>query len=116
MISPQIKILIIIAVVSIIYAYVCNIRLIRMATRLSDWLQKERPDLWSKMNVVARNWNGGLPALKLLYRRNVVDLPDFNQQYGELHIIERRLFLGIVIGLLCIGLILIGRSYWGWYL
>ena len=77
MASPQIKILISLAGVSIVYAFVCNIRLSRRASKLADWLQKERPDLWSELNVVARNWNGGLPGLKLLYRREVVGLHKF---------------------------------------
>jgi hypothetical protein len=115
MASPQIKIMISLAGVSIVYAFVCNIRLSRKASKLANWLQNERPDLWSELNFIARNWNGGQPGLKLLYRRKVVGLPMFDQQYEQLHSIERQLFWGIVIGLVCIGLVLIGSRFWGWY-
>ena len=108
MASPQIKILISLAGVSIVYAFVCNIRLSRKASKLANWLQKERPDLWSELNFVARNWNGGQPGLKLLYRRKVVGLPRFDQEYEQLHSIERQLLRGIIIGSVCIGLVLIG--------
>ena len=97
MANPQIKILISIAAISIIYAFVCEIRLSRKASKLANWLQKERPDLWSELNFVARNWNGGQPGLKILYRRNVVGLPSFDQQYELLHSMERQLIWGIVI-------------------
>ena len=115
MVSPQIKILIFLAGISIFYAFVCNIRLSRKASKLSDWLRKERPDLWSELNFIARTWNGGQPGLKLLYRRKVVDLPKFYQQYERLHFFEQQLLWGIVIGAVCIGLVLIGYKFWGWH-
>ena len=115
MASPQIKILLSLAGVSIVYAFVCNIRLSRKASKLTNWLQKERPDLWSELNFVARNWNGGQPGLKILYRRNVVGLPSFDHQYELLHSMERQLLLGIIIGSVCIGLLAIGLRFWGWH-
>ena len=115
MANPQIKILISIAAISIIYAFVCEIRLSRKASKLANWLQKERPDLWSELNFVARNWNSGLPGLKILYRRNVVGLPNFDQRYELLHSMERQLIWGIVIGSVCIALVVVGFRYWGWH-
>ncbi|MFC1580294.1 hypothetical protein ACFL4N_05215, partial [Thermodesulfobacteriota bacterium] len=115
MASLQIKILVSIAAVSSIYAFVCKIRLSRKASNLENWLQKERPDLWSELNKLAGNWAGGQAGLKVLYRRNVAGLPNFNQQYEPLHSLERHLLLGIVIGLVCIGLVLIGTRFWGWH-
>ena len=94
MTSPEIKILLVLASVSIVYAFVCEIRLSRKASRMASWLQKERPGLWSELNVVARNWNGGYPALKILHRRNVVGLPRFDREYMQLRAIERKLFWG----------------------
>ncbi|MEJ2286708.1 MAG: hypothetical protein P8X85_24305 [Desulfobacterales bacterium] len=102
MASPQIKILLSLAAFSLIHAFVCNIRLSKKASKLANWLQQERPDLWSELNFIARNWNGGHPGLKLLYRRNVVDLPSFNQQYEQLRSIERQLLWGIIVGAVCI--------------
>ena len=50
MASPQIKILISLSAVTIIYAFVCEIRLSRKASKLENWLQKQRPDLWLELN------------------------------------------------------------------
>jgi hypothetical protein len=116
MASPQIKILISLAGISIVYAFVCNIRLSRKARKLAKWLQKERPDIWSELNFIARNWNGGQPGLKLLHRRKVVDLPRFYQEYEQLHSFEQHFLWGIGIGVVCIGLVLIGYKFWGWNL
>jgi hypothetical protein len=115
MASPQIKILLSIAAVSIVYAFVYEIRMSRKASRLATWLQKERPDLWSDLNFVARNWNGGHPGLKILNRRNVVGLPRFDQEYEQLHSMERKFLWGIGIGSVCIGTLLTGFMFWGWH-
>ena len=115
MASPQIKILISLSAITIIYAFLCEIRLSRKARKLANWLQKQRPDLWSELNSFARNYNGGHPGLKILYRKNVVGLPMFNQQFEQLRSLERKLFWGIGMGSLCIGLTIIGFKYWGWH-
>ena len=115
MASPQIKILISLAAVSIIYAFVCEIRLSRKASKLANWLQKERPDHWSELNFFARNWNGGLPGIKLLYQRNVVGLPEFDHEYEQLNALQRKLLWCIGIGSLCIGLVIVGSKFWGWH-
>ena len=115
MASPQIKILISLSAVTIIYAFVCEIRLSRKARTLANWLQKQRPDLWSELNSFARNYNGGHPGLKILYRRNAVGLPLFDQQYEQLRSLERKLLWGIGIGSVCIGLVIIGSKFWGWH-
>jgi len=112
MASLQIKILIPIAALSIVYAFICNIRLSKKASKIANWLNKQRPDIWSELNFVARNWNGGQPGLKILYRRNVVGLPYFDQQYEQLHSIERQLVWGIIVGSVCIGLVVIGFKDW----
>lgn len=114
MASPQIKILVSLGGVSIVYAFICNIRLSQKASKLRDWLQKERPELWSGLNFVARNWHGGYPGLKLLYRKNIVGLPRFDQQYEQLHTLERKLLWGIIIGSVCLGLAIVGSRFWGW--
>ena len=59
--------------------------------------------------------NGGQPGLKILYRRNIVNLPKFDQQYEQLHLMERQLLWGISIGSACIGFVLIGSKLWGWH-
>jgi hypothetical protein len=116
MTSPQIKILVTLACISIVYAFVCHIRITQKANKLSEWIRKKRPDLWSEVPILARSWNGGQPGLKILYRKNVVGHPKFDQEYGQLQAMERNLLWGIGIGSACIGLIIIGSIYWGWRL
>jgi hypothetical protein len=110
----QVKILITLAVIAIGYAFVCNIRMSQKAGRLANWLRKERPDLWSELNPVARNWNGGLPGLKLLNRRNAVGLARFDREFERLRVLERQLVWGLVTGAVCLGLVILGIKYFGW--
>ena len=113
--SLKIKTLISLATVSIVYAYVCQILLTQKAGKLARWLQQQRPELWSEMNSVARNWHGGLPALKVLKRRNVVDLPEFDREFEKLYAMERKLFWGIGICVLCFGALVAGFLLLGWH-
>ncbi|NNJ95176.1 MAG: hypothetical protein HKP57_10560 [Halobacteria archaeon] len=115
MTSPGIKILLVLASVSIVYAFVCEIRLSRKASRVASWLQKERPGLWSELNIVARNWKGGYPALKILHRRNVVGLSRFDREYAQLRAIERQLFRGVGTGVVCLGALIAGFLFLDWH-
>ena len=114
--SPEAKILVVIACVSIVYAFVCQIRISRKAGILSEWIRKKRPDLWSEVPILARSWNGGQPGLKILYRRNAVGHPKFDRDYEQLQSMERNLLWGVSIGSVCIGLVIIGSVCWGWQL
>jgi len=115
MTSPQIKIFISLAAVSLVYAFLWDIRISRKASKLANWLQKECPDLWSEVNSFAQNWKGGLPGLKILYRKHAVDLPGFEQEYGHLRSMERKFLWGVGIGAVCIGLVIAGFRFWGWH-
>jgi len=114
MASPQIMILVSLAVITIVYAFVCDIRLSNQAGKISKQLAAERPDLWEQMNAVARNWRGGQPALKLLYRRGDIDLAGFAQQYAALQKLEHRMLWSMAIGAGCIVLVVIGSKLGGW--
>ncbi len=114
MASPLIKILVSLAGVASIYAFVCDIRLYRKASELSKWVKQECPEFWAEVNKYLRNWNGGQPGLKYLYRKGLISHPYFDQHYEQLKVLERKLFWSLGIGVFCIGLLLIGSLYWGW--
>jgi len=114
MTSPEIKILLSLAFVATIYAFVSEIRMAQRARRLRAWVQDEWPDLWCDLTVIARHWNGGQPGLKLLYRRNMVDHPRFHQEYDQIRSAEQQLLGGIAVGVGCIGLVILGVWLWGW--
>jgi hypothetical protein len=115
MVSPQIKILITIASISVIYAFVCKIQLARYAGKLMSIIRKQHPDLWSTLNSFARNYDGGYPGLKLLYRKNAADLSMFDQKYEQLRSLERKLLWGVGTCSVCIGLIIVGIKFWSWH-
>ncbi|MBT8445527.1 MAG: hypothetical protein KJO38_00185, partial [Gammaproteobacteria bacterium] len=82
---------------------------------VASWLQKERPGLWSELNIVARNWKGGYPALKILHRRNVVGLSRFDREYAQLRAIERQLFRGVGTGVVCLAALIAGFLFLDWH-
>ena len=115
MTSPQIKIMISLAGISIVYAFICQIRLSQKARKLSIWLEKKYPDLWAELNFIAKNSNGGFPGIKILYRNKTENLPKFDQEYEQLRSLERRMLWGIAMGIMCIGSLIIGLEYFGWH-
>jgi hypothetical protein len=114
MASLQIKILVSMMAISVIYAFVCEIRLTRRAGELRKRITQERPELWSELNLFARNWNGGYAGLKVLYRENALDFQEFKEEYEQLRDLERKLLLGIGIGSACIALVIVGSRFLGW--
>jgi len=115
MTSPQIKILLSLASLSIVYAFVCEIRLSRKSRHLAKWVQNEYPELWAGLNFVARNWQGGYPGLKVLYRRNAIGLPGFDQKYKLLQGVEHQMLWGMGVGVVCMTLLFPGLTFWGWH-
>ena len=114
MTSPEIKILITLAGLALVHAFICDIRLSRNAARLADKLRDAYPDTWSELNPVARNWNGGYPAIKLLKRRNLVHLPGFDREYQELRTLEKRFLPSLATGVVCLGALIPGFLFLGW--
>ena len=113
--SLEIRILISLASLAIVAAFVSQIQMVHRARKLKEWIETERPDLWQNLNIVARNCNGGHPGLKLLYRQKAVGHPRFYEEYRNIRASERQLLWGVGIGAFCIGLVIIGRQLWGWH-
>jgi hypothetical protein len=43
------------------------------------------------LNAFARNYDGGYPGLKVLHRKGLVGLPQFDRRFAELRALERKL-------------------------
>jgi hypothetical protein len=114
MTSLEVKILISLAAVSLVYAFICQIRLSQKAGKLADRVKEKCPDLWSELNPIARNINGGYAGLKLLYQKNTAAFTQLDQEYRKLQSIERHLLGGIITGFISIGFVLVGVTFWGW--
>lgn len=100
---------------SVLYAFACQIRLGSRAGKLSRWVQSRYPEAWNELNAVARSWQGGHPALKVLHGRRRVDSLEFRQRYRELRDLEVRLLVSLAIACICLLLILAGSEFWGWH-
>ena len=115
MTSPGIQVLLTTAAVALGYAFVCQVRLTSRAEELGSWVRRERQEIWSKLNPVARSWSGGLPALKLLHRRGLAGLPGFESRYAVLGDLERRMLWGMGVGAACLGFVAFGIRVLGWH-
>ena len=101
--------------ISVVFAFICQIRLTQKATKLANQLKKKYPDLWSELTFIARNSSGGYPGIKILIKRKQVELPKLEQEYKQLQLIEKKLLCGLSVGMVCIASVIIGFKYLGWH-
>lgn len=113
MTSPEIKILVLIALVACVYAFVLEARRGRRTERLAKWVEAACPQEWDAFHWTARKFNRG-GALAHLYRRNLIADPHFASEYEAVKPFQRRQVIGFLIGVGAIALVIIGSRYWGW--
>lgn len=113
MAGAEAKTLISLGTVAVVYAFVCHVRLTAKAGDLARKVSGEIPDVWNGLNPVARSWNGGHPALKLLHRRGSLG-PAAEREYADLRSLEIRMLRGIAVASACIALLLLGARFRGW--
>ena len=111
--SPQITVLLAIAVVAAIWMFLWKTKTERRATRLIDWVWQNYPNAWA---ALPRNYRNLLRerGLAELARRNAIPDPYFAREYGEIAPLRRHIvIIGAVAGG-AIALIAIGTSLFGW--
>jgi hypothetical protein len=113
--SPQITVLLAIAVVAAIWMFLWKTKTERRATRLIDWVWQKYPDAWSALPWVYRNVlrERGLAELA---RRNAIPDPYFAHEFGEIAPLRRHIVLAGAIAGGAIALIAIGTTLFGWQL
>ena len=116
MASPEVMLTISMATVAVVYSFWCHIRISGKASQIRRRLEKEASGPWSEVNPIARNWNGGQAGIKLLHRKKLVNLPDFDEQVKQLLELERKMLWGIGLGVVCLALAIGGAQWWGWKL
>lgn len=111
--SPQITVLLTIAVLAVIWMFLWKTKTERRATRLIDWVWQNYPDAWAALPWVYRNLlrERGLAELA---RRNTIPDPYFAHEYAEIAPLRRHIVIAGAIAGTAIALIAIGTRLLGW--
>lgn len=102
------------AAISLVYAYVCEIRQDIGYHRLRDWVEENHPDAWATLNAVHRHALGGRIGLRALHRGPLAHDPAFSDRYLPISRMERRKLQGMAVGAIAIGMTIVGTMFWGW--
>ena len=111
--SPEVKVLIAVAAVAVLWMFIWKTKTERRATRLIDWVWQNYPEAWQALPWSYRHIfrERGLAELA---RRNAIPDPDFMQKCGEIAPFPRHIVIAGAIAGVAIALILIGTRILGW--
>ena len=112
-ISPQITVLLGIAVVAAIWMFLWKTKTERRATRLIDWVWQNYPEAWSALPWIYRNLlrERGLAEIA---RRGAIPDPYFAHEYGEIAPLRHHIVIAGAIAGGALVLIAIGTRFLGW--
>jgi hypothetical protein len=112
--SPAVILWISLAIVAMVYAFVCEIRQDRLARPLRRWVQQAYPNAWRALPWLFRRTLAARIALRVLIRQQLVTDPALLARYRPIAQLETEKLVAIVVGLACCALVLVGTRVWGW--
>lgn len=111
--SLEVKILIVLAAVALLAAFVLSWRATVRFGRLVAWVEATYPERWNELHWTLRRIAKG-SAVAGLSRRGLGDDPEFARRYGDFRRLQRWMIALVVIGSAPIGLVIFGTRFWGW--
>jgi hypothetical protein len=112
--SPAVILWTSLAAVAMIYAFFCEIRQDRLARPLRRWVQEAYPNAWASLPWLYRRTLAARIVVRLLLRQRIVTDPAFVERYRPIGRLETEKLVAIIVGLACIGVVLVGTRVWGW--
>jgi hypothetical protein len=112
--SQQIRVLLAIAAIAVLWMFLSKTKTERRTTRLIDWVWRNYPEAWSALPWIYRNLlrERGLADLA---RRQVIPDPYFAQEYGEIAPLRHHIVIAAAIAGSALALVVIGARFFGWH-
>lgn len=109
--SVQIMVLVIIVLVSTVYAFSLDIRRGAALRRLIEWLKSDRAAEWQALTRSDRFLT--IRAVEILRRGALAGDADFHVRYRETRH-PKRFVVAMTVAATGIGLLVLGTTYFGW--
>lgn len=111
--SPEIKLLLAVAAVAVLWMFIWKTRTERRATKLVKWIWDNYPQAWQGLPWIYRNvlQERGLDEVA---RRNAIPDPYFRDEYNAARPSRKSIVIAAVIAGVAILLIFAGKSFLGW--
>ena len=109
--SVQIMVLVIVVLVSTVYAFFLDVRRGAAFRRLIDWLKTDRAAEWQALTRSDRFLT--IRAVEILRRRALAGDDDFRVRYRETRH-STRFVVAMTVAFAGIALLVLGTTYFGW--
>ncbi len=113
MAHPAIMFSISVSAVSIVYAYVQQIKKDSRAGNLEKWVRDKYPETYDNLPWVHRKLLKSEVSLNIINNKKLIDDSDFEFMYKELKAFNKKLYISLAIGILGIAFTIIASKYFG---
>jgi len=113
MTSIEIKVLISLAALGSVYAFIRDIQHINRRRRLLGWVREHYPQEWSAVHR-SRRWLHPVAILGGLDRSGAIAHPHFAQEYSKVRRLPKDMVVAFIVACAAIALTILGSRYLGW--
>lgn len=111
--SPQVKLLMAVAVVAVFWMFIWKTKAERRATRMIKWIWENHPEAWQDLPWLYRNVLRER-GLEEIVRRGAIPDPAFRREYEETRPSQKHMVIAALVAGAAILLIFVGTSFLGW--
>ncbi len=114
MAHPAIMFSISVSAVSIVYAFVQQIKKDRRAGSLEKCVRDKYPEIYNDLPWVQRKLLKSEVSLNIINNKKLIDDSDFNFMYKELKVFDKKFYVSLAIGILGLIFTFITSYFLGW--
>jgi len=114
MAHPVIMFSISVSAVSIVYAFVQQIKKDRRAGSLEKWVRDKYPEIYNDLPWVHRKLLKSEVSLNIINNKMLIDDSDFNFMYKELKSFNKKFYISLAIGILGLTFTFLISYFLGW--
>jgi len=114
MAHPAIMFSISVSAVSIVYAFVQQIKKDRRAGSLEKCVRDKYPEIYNDLPWVQRKLLKSEVSLNIINNKKLIDDSDFNFMYKELKVFDKKFYISLAIGILGLTFTFLTSYFLGW--
>ncbi len=113
MAHPAIKVSIIVMAISVIYAYILQIKKDNKADKLRKWVMKKYPEVYDSQPWHHRKMLKSEVVLNVINKKKLIDDEEFENMYSDVNANNKKFYVLLALGIAAIAFIVIASKYFG---
>ena len=114
MVHPAIMFSISVSAVSIVYAYIQQIKKDSRAGHLEKWVRDKYPETYDSLPWVHRKLLKSEVSINIINNKKLIDDSDFELMFKELKAFNKKLYISLAIGILGLTITFVTSYFLGW--